>query len=195
MANNNKVKFGLKNVYYAKITGYSDGLPTYATPVAWPGARSISLDPQGEQTPWYADNMIYYVANDNNGYQGDLEMAMMIDAFKKDILGYVVDANGLLIEPAETEAVHFALLFEFSGDANKTRHVLYNCTTTRPSVTGSTTEDSTEPETESSTITAMPIQLKADSATPNTFVKASCATGDTAYSTFFSTVKVPGTIS
>lgn len=188
MSNSNKVKFGLKNVYYAIATIAADGTATYGTPKAWPGARSISLDPQGETTPWYADDGIYYVSNNNNGYSGDLEMALVSDDFRKDVLGFIVDNNGMLVEPTDTEVVHFALLFEFSGDANKVRHVFYNCTATRPSVGSATTEDSTEPQTESTTITAMPIYV---SGYQKHFVKGAVATGDTNYSTFFTSVKVP----
>ena len=40
---NNKVMFGLKNVYYASVTVGTNSV-TYGTPIAWPGAVSLSLD-------------------------------------------------------------------------------------------------------------------------------------------------------
>jgi phi13 family phage major tail protein len=151
----NKVKYGLKNVYYAVATiDDSTHAATYATPVAFPGAVSMSLDAQGELTPFRADNIDYWVGNSNNGYQGDLEMALITDGFKKDILGQVIDANGMLVELKDVEAVHFALMFQFEGDVKATRHVMYNCTATRPSASSNTKNENVEPQTESVNITA-----------------------------------------
>ena len=85
----NKVKYNLKNVHAAKLTETeTDGEKTYSygTPKAIPGAVSISLDAQGESTPFYADGIVYFRSVANNGYSGDLEMALIPDWFRTEIL-------------------------------------------------------------------------------------------------------------
>lgn len=186
----NKIKFGLKNVYYAVATIAADGSATYETPVAFPGAVSLSLDPQGENTPFYADNIVYWTGVSNTGYEGDLEIARVTDSFKTDVLGYLNSGNGLYVEDANAQAVHFALMFQFEGDAKATRHVLYNCTATRPNIGGSTKEESVEPQTESVTITARTVFVSA----LNTDVVKSETNEDTAtavYDGWFTAVTLP----
>ena len=157
MADTNKIKYGIKNCYYAVATIATNGSATYGTPVALPGAVSISLEPQGESEPFYADNIVYYTSVANNGYEGDLELAKIPEAFMTDVLGYAADGNGVLYEDANAPAVHFALMFQFEGDAHAKRHVMYNCTATRPAVSGNTKEDSITPATETITVTATTI--------------------------------------
>lgn len=153
----NKVKFGLKNIYYAKYTEDETGAGTYAPPKRMLGGVSLSMQAQGDSTEFYADDILFYATAANQGYQGDLEMAMIHDDFREDILGEEVDEEtGVRYENANVEPAKFALLFEFSGDVNATRHILYMCTATRPNVSGSTTTKSKEPQTETLTVTAAP---------------------------------------
>ena len=154
MADTNKIKYGISRCYYAVCTLASNGSATYGAPKALPGAVSLSLDAQGDTNKFYADNIVYYTTVANNGYEGDLELAKIPDDFLKDCLGYAADVNGVLFEDAGAAPGHFALIFQFEGDAHAKRHVLYNCVATRPSVSGSTKEESIEPQTETISITA-----------------------------------------
>lgn len=188
MPDANKIKYGIKNVYYAVATIDNTGAATYDTPVAIPGAVSISLSAQGENSPFYADNIVYYTTIANNGYEGDLEVARLPDSFYEDVLGNVVADNDLVYEDANASPIHFALMFQFEGDASARRHVMYNCVATRPDVAGSTKEDTITPETETLSITATSIFV---SALDTDVVKAYLNEGDTGYSTFFSAVLQP----
>ena len=82
----NKVQYGLKNVHYATVTVGTNTV-TYGTPVAWPGAVSLSLSAEGDTNDFYADNIQYFTSIANNGYSGDFESAMIPDSFKTDIMG------------------------------------------------------------------------------------------------------------
>lgn len=186
----NKIKYGLKNVYYAIATIDEDGSAVYVTPVKWPGAVSLSMDPQGDKTIFRADNIAYYVDENNNGYEGDLEMVRIIDSFKKDVLGHVDDNKHVLVEDANAPVVHFALLFQFEGDVKATRHVLYNCTAGRPTVGSQTKGETKDPQTESSTITATSIY---NESLGKDIVKAETneATDETVYNNWFQSVYIP----
>ena len=188
----NKVKYGLKNVHYAVATiDELTNTATYATPKPWLGGVELSLDAEGDTTKFRADNIDYWVGASNNGYSGDLESALIPEDFKKDVLGDIEDSNGVLVEDAGAKTVHFALMFQFEGDQNATRHVLYNCTATRPSVSGSTTEETIEPQTETVTITAVSIH---NSGLDKDLVKGRVNEGDTPYSTWFDAVYQPSTV-
>lgn len=185
----NKIRYGLSNVYYAVATLGANNSATYATPVAFPGAVSLSLDAEGETSNFYADNIAYYVTNSNNGYSGSLEMAYVTDTFAADVLGEIQNGStGLKYEVQDADPVHFALLFQFEGDAKAVRHVIYNCVASRPSVSGSTKEESIEPQTETIDINATSIYVSAVNAS---VVKARAEDGSTAYTSFFNSVQQP----
>lgn len=186
----NKIKYGLSHVYYAVATIAANGSATYDTPVAIPGAVSMSLEPQGENTPFYADNIEYWVGNGNTGYSGDLELALIPESFRTDVLGEIEDNKGVLVEDMNSAIVHFALLFQFEGDAKATKHVMYNCTCTRPAAGGQTKGEIVEPQTETLTITATGIY---NASLDKTIIKADANedTDSTTYSGWNSAVYIP----
>ena len=189
----NRVKYGLKSVYYAVCTVDAvTNVATYGTPKPWPGAVSLSLDAEGGTTKFRADNIDYWVGQSNNGYSGDFESALIPDDFRVDILGEVSPTghDGVLIEDAGALTKYFALLFQFEGDDSATRHVMYKCSATRPSVSGQTTDEEIEPQTETLTLTATAIH---NATLDKDIVKARCAADDSAYSTWFSAVYQPTT--
>lgn len=177
MADTNKIRYGIKNCYYAVATISSTGTATYSTPVALAGAVSLSLSAQGDTTKFFADNIVYWTGVSNQGYEGDLELAKIPDDFYTDCLGYIADANGVLLEDANAAPVHFALMFQFEGDAHAKRVVMYNCVASRPNVEGNTKEESIEPKTETISITATTIY---NSVLDKDIVKASATPAQTA---------------
>lgn len=151
----NKVKFGLSNVHIAKIIEV-DGEITYGTPFEMRGAVGLTAEPEGETTPFYADNIQYYVAVANNGYSGDLEIAMTPKEFLTQILGQEEDTNGAIFESSDDVNARFALMGEIDGDVKKRRFVYFDCTATRPSAEMNTIENTKEPQTDTITITMTP---------------------------------------
>lgn len=151
----NKVLYGIEQCYVAKITE-EDGEITYGTPFAMPGAVGLNFDPEGEETPFYADNVKFFIASSNQGYTGDLEIAMTPEQFLKDILGRTADTNGAIFENADDKIARFAIMFQGQGDAKNRRWIFFDCTASRPSRENNTKEESIEVGTETMTITMSP---------------------------------------
>lgn len=169
----NKVTYGLRNVHYAPFT-IANGVITYDTPIKMEGAVELALDPRGDMTEFYADNVLYYSASNNQGYDGALTIANIPEKFLIDALGEVKDSTDMVLtEKANLVGKPFALMFEFEGDVKATRHVLYNCTASRPKVGSSTKNDKSEPNTNELSFVAAPratdlaVKTKTTTSTPS----------------------------
>lgn len=186
----NKINYGLSRCYYAVASISTSGTASYDTPVALPGAINLSLSQEGSTNPNYGDNIVWYETVANNGYSGSLELYNIPKSFDEDIFGNYVDKNGNYTEIADAEPVHFALLFQFEGDAHQTQHVLYNCIAQRPDVASSTKEDSISAATKTINITARTIF---DSTTDKNIVKmkSSDTTPTSISSAWFTSVQMP----
>ena len=185
-----KVKFGLRNVHYAVVTETADAqtgeiTSTYGTVKAWNGAVNMTLDAAGEDTPFYADDIVYATISSNTGYSGTLESALIPEDVYTAVFGQEKDAtSGLVIEKADDTKKYIALMTEFQMDDSARRYCFYRCMLTRPSVTGATKEASATPQTETVNITITP---RPDDGV----VKVFCDRDASAYSGFFLTVPTP----
>lgn len=160
MPTENKVQFNLHNVHYAVLTETeSSGVISYsyATPVAVPGAVTLTLDPAGDSTKFFADGIAYYASTTNSGYEGDLEIARVPDSMLADVWGFDLDATDkVLTESANVEPKYVALLYQIDGDQSGQHYVLYKCSLGRPGIGSTTNTETKEPQTASMSISAIP---------------------------------------
>ena len=173
----NKVHYDLTNVYVAPLTfDLEGGTYSFGTPVRLLGAISMDLAAQGDMIKLRADAMDYYIAYGNNGYSGDLNIAMVPDWFRQEYLGDTLsEKDKVLVENSQAEHKPFALLYEFLGDKAHRRHVLYNCSANRPGIKGENKENQKKADTEALSLTSVPL--------PDGKVKAS-TTADTPSSVY-----------
>ena len=187
MGNNkkNKVKYNLKNVHYALLSIAEDDTVSYGTRYLFQVLYPSDLMQNGEPSNFYADGYAYYTISNNMGYEGDLEIAMVPESFRVDVLKEELDSNKVLVENANVETANFALMFEFDGDIKKIRHVMYKCAASRPSIESQTNEDEIEVQTETLSLKATPLA--------NGYVKAKTGddTTDATYQNWYKAVYMP----
>lgn len=183
----NKVIFGLENVHYSVITEDESGKITYGEPKEIKGAVNLTAEPSGESTDFYADNISYYAQSTNQGYEGDLEVALLPEDFKVEVLGFKKEKDGAIKEYADAIPKSIALGFQVSGDANERRTWYVNCTVARPGNENSTNEKSVNIKTEKLKIKMHP--RKNDKLIKIVYEKKS--SDDAKYDGFFKQVETP----
>jgi phi13 family phage major tail protein len=187
----NKVTFGLEQVHIAFRDTASQTQPAWETPIAIPGAVRFSPEPQGETSTFYADNSPYFIANSNNGYTAELEMALIPDSVLAEMLGWEIDSNGMLVEVTDAIPRPFALMGQVQGDQKNRRFVYYNCVASRPSKEHTTKGENIEPSTDVLNLTISPIEINGKNIVKGTIELNE--TNATAYNNFFSSVTLPAT--
>ncbi len=189
----NKIKYGLSMLYYAPITAETEeGIITYGTPVALPGAISISLSAQGERRYLSADNSVYFECWSNGGYEGDIAIALIPDHFRVACLNEKTDAadgSNVTYETSELITQRFALLGQFEGDAANIRFCLYNCTASRPQIASQSLDGESGLDPSQATET---ISLSAKGRRADKIVRAKITDdGSETFSNWFNSVYVP----
>ena len=188
MADQNLVKYGIKNVTIFPITAIdttkTDGTAyTYGTPFALPGAQTINLSAQWASNTIYADDIAYAEQTANLGYDGTLQNVKINAAFEQQILGWL---NGQ--ENADTIPKSFGLAFQFTGDKNNGRIMFYHVDLTKaPDIVHNTKTNSLSNDSDSMSIKVKPRLDTHD-------VKLKQYPGDTYYDTLFTTVPNPLTV-
>lgn len=184
------VRFGLNNVYYSV---YDAKTSTYGTPKRIYGAVNLNISREGDSSTFYADNTPYFSTVKNAGYSGTLEIAAVEDQLLIDLLNYVQDGDGNMIEDAEAISNSFALLYEISSNAEPQRFCLYNCSLSRPETEANTSGDTIEPDTASLEITCLTRDLKVGDDTVSVVKMHHTSTGDTdtIYKNWFTAVPMP----
>lgn len=184
----NKVLYGLKNVHWAPFTTQvvnGQTIYSYGTPVPFPGAVSLGLDPQGDLIVFYADDGDYFVADQNSGYEGPFVCARVPENFRTEIMRELADDDGSLIESSIPTPEPFAMMFEMAGDAQAERCVLYNCTVRRVPINPETRTNTATPQTRSMTLRASP---RADGVVKK---QSGANTTTAAYAAWYAAVPLP----
>ena len=186
-----RIRFGLSKAYYAEITAVdpNTGVPTYDTPAPLLGAVNLDMQPVGDSSETFADNVKWWGEEINSGYEGTFEFMDTAAnwAFINNVLGRTTDTNGAVWESANDVYKEFALFgqFELRGgdptDAVGRRVCFLRCSIGRTSVSGQTKENGVTVQTNSVNIKAMP---RLDNS--RTLVTADST--DTAYTNFFNAV-------
>lgn len=179
----NKVEFGISQLHIGTYTVSGDTV-TLGTPYHQKGAVSFSPEEQSESNNFYADNIIYWSGYSGGSIEGDLEVAMFDDEFKKQFLGYRELTNGGLANVKNATKPDVYIAFQVEGDAESRRVILYNCSLGAITREYNTIEESKEPATETVAVTAV-----GDNATGVTMAVFKPA--DAGYATLFTAPEAP----
>ena len=86
-------------------------------------------------------------------------MAKFPDQMLQDVWMMTIGATSkVLTENINNEPKAFALLFQIDGDVDNELYVMYNCKGTKPGISSTTNTDTKTPQTQTSTISATPLE-------------------------------------
>lgn len=183
-----KVQFGISNLH---VGTYTETVTTQGTsivmgtPYHQKGAVGFSPDTESNQNDFYADNIVYWSGYSGGKIEGDLEVAMFDDTFKKNFLGYKELASGGLAVVKNPVKPNVYVCFEVQTDEeHPIRVMFYNCTLGNISREYATITENKEPQTAS-----IPVTCVGDNQTGVTM--AVFQYGDSGYANLFTAPTAP----
>lgn len=180
----NKVEFGISKLHVGTYVVSDQGVVTLGTPYHQPGAVGFTPEEQSESNNFHADNIIYWSGYSGGTFEGDLEVAIFSDEFKKRFLGYKTLTSGGLATVKNAVKPNVYIAFEIDGDEESRRVIFYNCSLGAISREYHTIEDTKEPVTETLSVTAV-----GDNASGVT--RAVFKPGDSGYNSLFTNPAAP----
>lgn len=182
-----KVQFGISQLHvgtYTETTTTSGTSISLGTPYYQAGAVSFSPEVENSSNDFYADNIVYWSGYSGGKIEGDLEVAMFDDNFKKNFLGYKTLTNGGLALVKNPTKSNVYIAFQTETDGTPIRVILYNCSLGDISRSYETIGEQKEPKTATLPVTCI-------GASTNGVTMATFKQGDTGYATLFSTPTAP----
>lgn len=180
----NKVEFGISQLHVGTYTVDSNGDATLGSPYHQKGAVSFAPEEQSELNQFFADNIAYWAGYSGGSFEGDLEVAIFDDAFKKQFLGYKELTDGGLAIVKNSTKPNVYIAFQVEGDAESRRVIMYNGQFGAITREFATIEENQEPTTETIAVT-----ITGD---PSTGVSmASYKPGDAGYDDLFTSPAAP----
>ena len=182
-----KVQFGISQLHvgtYTETVATSGTTITLGTPYHQAGAVSFSPEVESSNNDFYADNIVYWSGYSGGKIEGDLEVAMFDDQFKKNFLGYKTLTNGGLANVKNPTKSSVYIAFQTETDGTPLRVILYNCALGNISRSYETIGEQKEPKTATLPITCI-------GASTNGVTMATFKQGDTGYSTLFTNPTAP----
>lgn len=182
-----KVQFGISELHvgtYTEVTTTGGTSITLGTPYHQPGAVSFSPEISENSNDFFADNVIYWSGYSGGKIEGDLEVAMFDDQFKKNFLGYKALTNGGLANVKNPTKSSVYVAFQTETDGTPIRVILYNCSLGNISRSYETIGENKEPKTATLPVTC--VGVLSNGVTMATFKQ-----GDSGYSTLFTNPTAP----
>lgn len=180
----NKVEFGISNLYVGTFDEDSQGNISMGNPEHIPGAVSLTLDAETNETKFYADNTVYWSDYTDNGFSGEVNVALFPESFKLKYLGYEKLANGGVAQVKNAVKPKAYLMFQAEGDEAARKVIMYNIAFGAISREHNTVNENKEVDTET-----IPITVTGSNSTGIT--RASFDNTAAAYPTLFTAPPAP----